>query len=346
MSLVRVFVFICVLVIPLSINAQNNRLSIPQIETYQYDTNYIKSYNSKLALRLVLPKRFDRFTLKNTLTNKKYVYKANERYGIGIGVTYKWLAVDITLSPDFTQRNTEVFGETEEFNIKGSAYLKRHVIDGYFRRYKGYYVSNATEVIPDWQPGTQYPLRPDIQTISWGFNYTIPFNWKRYSPKVIFVLDGELKKSAGSFMAVSSLYVYHLKADSSIVDNSFSPEAQINNMNIALIGQLFGYSYTHVYKEFYASASVLPGITYTLGNVFSEAGTYHPRFTANFKLMVRAGLGYNSERWYAGIYLIVDNNQIALPQHLAITNALGEFRVFAGFRIKPPKLIDDIMDRL
>lgn len=331
---------------PFFAKAQNKGLAIPKIATYEYDTNYIENYNSKLVLRLVFPKRVDQFTLKNTLTNKKYVYKANEHYGIGIGVTYKWLAVDLSINPAFTQRDVEKFGKTEEFNLKGSAYLKRHVIDAYFRRYKGYYVGNPSEVISDWMPNDQYPIRSDISTIGWGFNYTIPFNWEKYSPRVIFVLDGQLKKSAGSFIAVSSLYFYHLKADSSIVDDSFSPEAQINSLNLALVGQLFGYSYTQVYKKFYASASVLPGITYTIGSVFSEAGRYQPRFTANFKLMIRGGIGYNSKRWYSGAYIILDNNQITLPGDLTLGNALGEFRVFVGYRIKPPKVIGKVMGKL
>ncbi len=347
MKVIRLFFLIGIIALPQYLSAQIIKgVALPKIETYHYDTNYIESYNSKLALRFVLPKRFDQFTLKNTITNRKYVYKANEHYGIGIGLTYKWLAVDLTLNPGFTQRDTERFGGTREFNLKGSAYLRRHVVDGYLRGYKSYYISNATEAIPDWSPATPaYPIRSDILTVSWGFNYTIPFNWKKYSPKVIFVLDGKLKKSAGSFMAVSSLYFYHIRADSSIVDDSFSAEAQIRRLNIALIGQLFGYSYTHVYKNFYASVSVLPGLTYALGTIFSEAGSYNPKFTPNFKLMLRAGIGYNSARWYTGVYLIVDNNQVTLPANLALSNALGEFRIFVGYRIKPPKVVDKVMDK-
>ncbi|MCF6352265.1 MAG: DUF4421 domain-containing protein [Cyclobacteriaceae bacterium] len=347
MKAIRLVFLIGIIALPQHLSAQIIKgVALPKIEIYHYDTNYIESYNSKLALRFVIPKRVDQFTLKNTLTNQKYVYNANEHYGFGLGITYRWLAVDLTINPAFTQPNTAIFGETDEFNLKGSAYLKRHVIDGYLRRYKGYYVSNANEVTPSWQPGSQYPFRSDVQTVGWGFNYTIPFNWEKYSPKVVFVLDGQLKKSAGSFMAVSSLYFYHLRADSSIVDDTFSAEAQIRRLNIALIGQLFGYSYTHVHKNFYASASVLPGLTYALGTIFSEAGSYSPKFTPNFKLMLRAGVGYNSERWYTGVYLIVDNNQMTLPANLALSNALGEFRIFVGYRIKPPKIVDDVMDKL
>lgn len=191
-----------------------------------------------------------------------------------------------------------------------------------------------------------YPQRSDIQTIGWGFDYTIPFNWEKYTPKVTFVLDGKLKKSAGSFMAISSVYFYHLKADSSIVDNTLKPEAQIHEINLALLGQLFGYSYTFVYKDFYATGGLFPGVTFPIGTVFSEEGGASPTFTANFKVMVRGGIGYNIKKWYAGMYLILDNNQTKLPANLILGNTLGEFRIFVGYRIKAPKLVDDVLDKL
>jgi len=318
---------------------------MPNIETYEYDTNYFESFNSKLALRLMMSKRIEQFSLKNNLDGNKYQYKSNERYGLGVGFTYKSLAIGMSLSPDFIQRDTDRFGATKEFNLKGGVYLKRNVIDGYFRRYKGFYVANPSAHFPEWKPGLPYPQRADIRTIGWGVNYTVPFNWRKYSPKVIFVLDGKLKKSVGSFIAVSSIYVYNLKADSSIVDATFSTNAQIDKFNITLLSQLFGYYYTFVHKDFYASLSALPGITIPVGSVHNQDGKEHPRFAANFKLMTRAGVGYNSHKWYAGAYFIFDNNKVSLPSNLVIGNTLGEFRLFIGYRIKAPKMADRVMGK-
>jgi len=319
---------------------------MPKIETYEYDTNYIESFNSKLALRLEMPKRIEQFSLKNTIDGNKYQYKSNERYGIGVGFTYKSLVIGTTLNPDFAQRDIDRFGKTKELNLKGGLYLKRQVIDGYFRRYKGFYVANPSNYFPEWNSGLPYPQRSDIRTIGWGINYTVPFNWKKYSPKVIFVLDGKLKKSVGSFISVTSLYFYKLKADSSIVDVSFDASAQIDRFNIALLGQLFGYYYTFVYKNFYASISALPGITIPVGAIYNQNGKEHPQFAANFKMMTRSGVGYNSPKWYVGAYFIFDNNKITLPSNLVLGNTLGEFRLFIGYRIKAPTMVERVMGKL
>ncbi len=331
---------------PLFVIAQNPKISLPQIESYAYDSLYIESFNSKLALRYVMPRRVEQFSIRDTRSGDKYIYNSNEHIGIGVGFTYKWLAVDMTINPGFTQRNKDLYGDTKEFNLKGSVYLKKTLIDGYLRSYKGYFVSNPLDNTSDWQPGLPYPQREDIGTIGWGFNYTIPFNWERYTPKVAFVLDGKLKKSAGSFMAISSLYFYHLRADSSIVDNSFKSEARITKIDLALLGQLFGYSYTLVYKDFYATAGLFPGITFPIGAIISENGKENPSFTANFKIMVRGGIGYNVKKWYTGIYMILDNNQTKLPANIVLGNTLGEFRFFVGYRIPAPKLVDNIIDKL
>lgn len=340
------FFFLLFVGFPMAVMAQNHLLPLPQIETYEYDTNYIESFNSELALRYVMPRRLEQFSIRDAISGDKYIYNSNEHIGIGLGFTYKWLAVDMTINPGFTQRNTDIYGNTKEFNLKGSAYLKKTVIDGFLRSYQGYYVANTEDNSPDWQPGLPYPHRGDISTVGWGFNYTIPFNWDKYSPKVTFVLDGRLKKSAGSFMAISSLYFYHLRADSSIVDDSFKLDARIHKINLALLGQLFGYSYTFVYKDFYATAGLFPGITFPIGTVFSENGGANPSFTANFKVMVRGGIGYNIKKWYAGVYMILDNNQTKLPANLVLGNTLGEFRFFIGYRIPAPKLVDDVINKL
>ncbi len=326
--------------------AQNMPISLPKVETYTYDTAYIKSYNSKLALRFVIPRRFEKFVIKDAQTGQKYVYNANEHYGVGVGFTYKWLAVDMTLNPKFTQRNPDKFGATREFNLKGSVYLKRTLVDGYLRRYQGYFVKNPEATHPDWQPGMPYPQRPDIKTTGWGINFTVPFNWEQYTPKVTFVLDGKLKKSAGSFMAVANLYGYHMRADSSIVDSSFKPEAQLRKMNLVLVGGLFGYSYTYVKNNFYGTLGAFPGVTFPLGEVYHATGKATPVFTANFKLMVRGGIGYNVAKWYTGIYFIVDSNNLKLPENILLTNNLGEIRFFVGYRIPAPKLVDEVMDKI
>lgn len=341
----RILFFILVF-IAIKVSGQGIKVPVPAVETYEYDTNYIQSYNSKFALRFVVPRRLESFTIKQTQSNQKYNYSSNEHYGFGIGFTYRSLAVDMTINPDFTQRDINRYGNTKEFNLKGSLYLKRTLLDGYLRSYGGYYVSNPTDFDPLWESGLPYPQRQDIKTLGWGFNYTIPFNWDKYSPKVTFVLDGKLKKSAGSFMAISSMYFYHLNADSSIVNNTFPVEGQIHKTNLLLLSELFGYAYTFVYKDFYASLSAFPGLTIPLGKVYTGNGAENPQFTANFKFMTRSGLGYNSDNWYAGIYFILDTNQVKLHNNILLTNSLGEYRIFVAYRLKPPKVVDKVMDKL
>ena len=42
------------------------------------------------------------------------------------------------------------FGETDEFNIKATLYLTRHLIDVMYRRYKGMHLINPDSYLDPW----------------------------------------------------------------------------------------------------------------------------------------------------------------------------------------------------
>jgi hypothetical protein len=316
------------------------------IQTYEYDTNYINNYGNLLAVRLVSPRRTYDFRLKNRDTNDILVYRPNLQTGVGIGFTYKWLAFDIVINPKWNKSKTEEKGETKEFNIKGTLYLKRHMIDAALRTYKGMHIANPEVYLSPWD-GT-YPFRPDLNNSNFYITYTIPFNYKKFSPKTSFQLDGRMKKSAGSVVSTTMLHLSFIKADSSIMpvafEDAFSPQAHITDMNMVHINQLVGYAYTFIHKKFYLTLSAMPGVSLTLASVQSDAGKYNPNYI-NFSFNSKSGLGYNSRRWYAGLYMIYNYQSMKLADDLAFNINLGEIRFFVGYRIKAPYIVHSIIDK-
>ena len=318
-----------------------------RIPKFYYDTAYIVNYNDNLAVRLISPHRLYNFSIRNILNGEKYTYRPNVHTGFGIGFTYKWLALDMSFSPDFTSRNKDKFGHTNEFNLSAGVYLERSVIDFQFRRYKGMYISNPQNYIPNWDNSMPRPQRPDLLSVAVGLNYTLPFNWKRYSLRTTMILDGMLKRSSGSIMSISSLYYYHSTADSSMLpadyQYAFPDEAKITNMNFLLLSQAMGYAYTFVVKKFYFTLSAFPAISINMGKVKSEVGDYGVE-PFSFKFMSREGIGYNSDRWYAGLFFIYDINNIRFENNLSFANNVGGWKIFVGYRIKPPKVMQRYID--
>lgn len=320
---------------------------LPRIPKFYYDTAYIINYNDHLAVRLVSPHRLYNFSIKNKANNAKYTYRPNLHTGMGVGFTYKWLAIDMTISPDFTSRNNDRYGKTKEFNFAASFYLERNIIDFQFRQYKGFYVSDPQKYLPGWENGMPHPTRPDVTSVALNLSYSIPLNWKRYSLRTTFLLDGMLKKSSGSVVIIPDFYYYHAHADSSMLpidyEASFTDEAKITNMNFFLFSMAAGYAYTFVVRKFYFTLSAFPAISFNAGNVTSEGGDYGP-FPVSFKFISKEGIGYNSPRWYAGFYFVYDINNIQFSNDLAFTNNVGGWRIFVGYRIKPPKALKKLVE--
>jgi hypothetical protein len=262
-----------------------------------------------------------------------------------LGLTYRWLALDLVLNPKLNKKKNEERGETSEFNIKSTLYLEKHMVDLILRRYKGMHIANPDDFINSWD-GT-YPYRPDLISSYFSVSYTIPSNHTKYAPKSTFQLDGRMKKSAGSIMNISSLQFWLMKSDSSIVPEEFVEEitsdARITNVRMVMLQQSLGYAYTFIYRNFYLTLSAMPGVSLALGTVHSDSRSYSPA-TFNFLLESKNGFGYNSRKWYTGFYFIYKYQNMKLTDELAFNSNLGELKFFIGYRIHAPYLVRSIVD--
>jgi Domain of unknown function (DUF4421) len=314
------------------------------IETYRYDTNYIANFSNLLAVRLVSPRRIYDFRLKNRFTKEVLTYRPNLQSAFGIGFTYRWLAFDIVFNPKWNRSKNEKFGETSEFNVKGTLYLKKHMLDVSFRSYRGMYIANPKDYLDPWDG--IYPYRPDIKIVNFGASYTVPSNSQKYSPKTTIQLDGRLKKSAGSVLFTSSFHLTTLKADSSIVPleykSTFTGQGEIEKLSMAMLQQSMGYAYTFVRRNLYLTLSATPGLTFAFGTVQSEAEKYNPA-SLNLMFESKSGFGYNSRKWYAGIYFIYKYQNIKLTDEYSFNSNLGEWRLFIGYRIHAPYIVNSII---
>lgn len=337
----QILVFIALFMLAASSRAQIPDIPLPK---FHYDTNYVVSYDNLLALRLVSPRRVYDFRLKNTDTDQYLGYSPNLQTAFGIGMSYRWLAFDVTFNPKWNKSKTEERGETKEFNIKGTIYLKRDIVEFFYRRYKGLHVSNPDDYLDPWDG--QYPYRSDMINQNLSLEYSIPFNSDKYSLRTTFLLDGRLKQSSGTFMSTSGLNIQTMKADSSIVpqeyDYNFDDYGRISRYGFVMLQQSFGYTYTFIYRKFYLTISALPGISFAIGNVQSEAGRYWAN-SLNFMFLSRNGIGYNSRRWYVGMYAIYKYQSIEFQENLRLNNNLGEIRLAIGFRIHAPYLVNSVV---
>lgn len=324
------------------IYGQGNKLPI---KTYHYDTSYIDYFGNRLAVRLVSPRRIYDFRLKNRITERNITYRPNLQAAFGLGFSYSWISFDIVFNPKLNLRKTEEKGETKEFNIKGTLYLEKNMVDLIVRRYRGMHIANPDDLSENWD-GT-YPYRPDMTSGYYVISYTIPSNHTKYAPKTTFQMDGRMKKSAGSLMYLSSLQLWTMHADSSIVPPVYEKEvpsdARIIKSSMIMLQQSVGFAHTFVHKRFYLSLSAMPGISLAFGKVNDSTGSYNP-LSLNFLFDSKSGIGYNSRKWFTGIYFIYRNQNMKLSDDLAYNSNLGELKLMIGYRFHAPYMVRSIVD--
>ena len=114
-------------------------------------------------------------------------------------------------------------------------------------------------------------------------------------------------------------------------ENMFNPQAHITKMNMISLQQSMGYAYTFIYKKFYLTLSAAPGISFSFGTVYSEGGKYNPA-SLNFMFESKNGVGYNTRKWYTGLYFLYRFNNTKLTDDLAFNSNLGQVRFFIGYR--------------
>ena len=212
-------------------------------------------------------------------------YLPDNIFGLGLGVSYKFLMLDLGVT--LGGPNTI----SERFDFQGSLFMGKNMFDIYLQLYRGFHVVHPENVVPASQE-----KRQDIRTVATGINYMYSFKGDKLSARSVFIGDYQQKRSIGSFMVGGFTSFYLMKADSSIVpagDTRFGDEAQITNLNLNSTGIAAGYMHIWVLKNGLAIfASVAPGIGLNGGDAKSEEW-YSPPYAPVYKIKGNLGINYS-----------------------------------------------------
>ncbi len=283
----------------------------------------------------------------------KLNYSPNDYGAIGLSVRLNWLGIAFGYAPKNLQENFK--GTTTYTNLKISSYGKKLGFDIYYLDYSGFYLDNSKEVL-----GSNFPLRhyirQDLNTLTIGTNFYYIFNHKRYSYRSTFIQNEIQKHSAGSFMINGSLNYFNISADSSIVPKEidvmkFSPEAKIKKGDFYNLSIMPGYGHTFVaFKHWYLTLSVYAGINFQQQYYTSELKDYRNEVYNQFEFipraMARAGVGYNSPRFFAGINGVFDVYNLPLGKNEHISYSVGSASAYLGYHFNLPKSITKHTDKM
>jgi hypothetical protein len=342
LKIVLVFVVLLTTVFPLK--AQQPDSIFKKIEDFgeyllyrNHDTNYITNYSNEVAIRIVAVNKYNYFRLHDRINNSSIRYRPVRDISLGMGVSYRWFALDLTFSLALGENSD--FENTRSFDFQGRFYSSKQFISATIQYYQGYQMGSSGGLSNAVNENSK--RREDLRTINFGLQYLFAFNYTRFSLKAPFVFNEVQKKSAGSPIVGASFGIFTMDADSSVVppeiQDNFSPALYLQDLSILRVGIGFGYMYTFVLKKhFFITLGLIPGINVNSGDYYN---TNREFITLNLhgKFSSMNSIGYNGRRVHAGVNYSIDAYFSRLEEKMFAEIGHGKFTLFLGYRFARKK---------
>lgn len=297
-----------------------------------HDSTYITSYADYLTLKLVAINKYNFFRIKDGDQGTRLRYRPEYGINLGIGFAYKWIAMDFAFN--FGIKEDVDLKNSETFNIQARVFSSRQFIEGYIQYYYGHKLDHLAGL--NYYLGDLPEIREDVRTISFGLQYLYAFDYDKFSLKAPFVLNEAQRKSMGSPILGASFDFFNLDSDSSIVPHAlkdyFSQELQLTDISVISFAINLGYMYTFVWKKnFFLTLGLIPGLNFNLGDSRSEERN-KIKWNVSYKIKTMNALGYNARKFYAGIQLVGDFNNVYIEKKKSVLFSNGNLKLFVGYR--------------
>jgi hypothetical protein len=317
--------------------AQTDSITLQKVSR----ADYIHDISDKLNISVFTFKNANDMTLSGRTTLN---YKPNDYAGIGFGLRLYWLGIAFSYAPKNIQDKTK--GNTTYTSIKLNSYGKKIGFDLYYLNYSGYYLGNSNNFPELSLPKKQEYIRSDLRTLNIGANVYYIFNHQKYSYRSTFIQNEIQRRSAGSFMLSASMNYYQIKDDSSIIPKKLNPslfndEARIEHGDFYNLSLMPGYGHTFVaFERLFLTISAFGGLNFQQQHYLSQSRSGE-RFNDNFvvipRAMARAGVGFNSKKFYCGAHIFLDIYSLPLGKKEKLEYTNDAINLYFGYHISLPQ---------
>lgn len=305
------------------------------------EDGWIENMSDKLDVKLAVNNSFENFSVH---ANQNFDLYPNTSTLATIFVDYRIISVFYSYSPKFIPGNDDdsIKGSTKGFGYGIAFTLKKWYTELSYGRTKGYYLRNTKDFVPGWTDGDPYIQFPDLKSTNiegvTGYNFN-----SKYSRAAVSSQTSRQLKSAGSFTP-NLIYRYY------IVDNQDQATTTQKSKNLEMVLNA-AYNYTCVLKnKFYLAGSFATGA----GFINTKLYTRFPNNTEItkssspvFRWEGRAGLGYNSYKFFAGAYFKASDIQYKQENTTVVNgNIRAAYQVFVGYRFEAPRFFNKAYDKI
>ena len=257
------------------------------------------------------------YSIKSTsiaFINKKssddaVIYKAKVPSSAGLGFSYKFFYVCLSLDLPRSSESIAKYGNTKSTSLQLNIQRRHFGIKFFFRNYRQFYLSNPQDFSENWS-GPNFPKRKDIRTYTFGFYNNFILS-DRFSINAVFDQSERQKTSAGSLMLMAGGFISHLANDSTMVPyeakSDFPSLISYRKGTYNTIIVAPGYGYSFVKNQFSITPVIFAGSGPQLQSN-KDAQTRYFRMRFPIFLNGKAALSYNGKTFFSCISFSYERN--------------------------------------
>lgn len=321
----RLVVLLCLL--SLNLLAQNQKDSLR--------SNYVQRFPDKFFLWPVLKQRSLFFDVSSR-TNRSNVlnYRPNNSFGVGVGFYLFEVAVELTTAIPLNEKSRTTYGESDVRDLQINFLAKNFGGDVYNQNYNGFYVADPNNLIATDE---DFAKRPDIEMVNTGLNGIYIINHEKFSLRSAYNFSERQLKSGGSFVVTGTLNNVRLRSDSSILGSRyrdfFPVDGAFNEMRYTTLSLAPGYTFSLVYRSFFLNTSLALGPAHHW--IYYKPAGRPERYdiAINTFADIRIAIGYNSQRFFAGMSYVTQSRDIRFDD-IRFTSNSSVFKILVGYRFR------------
>lgn len=299
------------------------------------DTTYISPNLYNLAFMLENSSWYEYYRLggKGDNGEQSLSFSPNASFKLGVYFGWRWIFLGYSFDAQDLFGGHKNKAKKTEWAL--NLYSSKFGVDLYYRKTGSDFKMRSSRGFD-----LDTPIRrtdfDGLQSRIKGLNAYWIFNYKKFSYPAAYSQSTNQRRNAGSLMAGFSYSRHNITFDydklPTEIRTQLHPSLQFRGVKYSDYSINIGYGYNWVFaKNCLANLSLLPAIAYKKSKT-DDTPTMNHHWTKdlNFDLITRAGIVYNTNKYYAGASLVMHTYDYR-KEDFSLTNTFGTVRMYIGF---------------
>jgi hypothetical protein len=295
-------------------------------------TFYIQEYPNHFFVWPVLKHRSLTFDVsKRSDDSQSITFKPNNTASFGFGFYIFEVGFEIAFAIPINEQQKQIFGESKARDLQVNILTKSWGVDVYHQKYSGFYRDDlrVNGIING-------PSREDIDTRNFGISGFYAFNHRKFSLRSSYNFGERQLKRKGSVIVYGTINSFKAEADSAMLSEgarTLGGGSDLEDLTFTTLSVAPGYSYNYILKKFFVNGTLTVGPAHHWVYYQLESGEKHYDVSFNATTTLRLALGYNSDRFFGGIGLVVQSRTVTF-EDVRFASSSNTFRLLVGYRFK------------